>query len=104
MTSFVLSYSFFFGRHPHTRFGRLAIVHTLNAPRLSIERALRRLVSKGLVKIYVGENAPPFYSLTDVEPLSRLVPDLAKLNWCQWQRALERLGVYETETKGKDTE
>lgn len=79
----------FLGKHPDTRFCRLAIVHALNAQRRDIERALRHLINKGLVKICAG-NGVPLYSLTEAEPPRSLVLDLAALDWRQWQVLLEQ--------------
>ena len=86
----------FFGMYPHARFSRLALVHVLdvNGGRLYIERALRHLIDKGVVKTYI-ENNVCLYSLTRDESLRSLVSDLGKLDWRQWQFALRR--IYLTE-------
>ena len=80
----------FLGRHPCTRFSQLAIVHALDRRRLYIERALRRLISKGVVTTSI-ENNVPVYSLTENESLANPVLALAKLDWYQWQRLLGQL-------------
>ncbi len=80
----------FFGRYPHTRFSGLAVVHALNSRRLYIERALRHLVDKGVVKRY-SENNVSLYSLTEDESLRSLILDLAKLDWGQWQLLLRQI-------------
>jgi hypothetical protein len=54
---------FFLGRHPRTRFSRLAIVHALNGYRWYTEQALNRLADDGVIKRYV-ENDVPLYSLS----------------------------------------
>ncbi len=79
----------FLGRHPHTRFSRLAIIHALDAWKLDIERALRRLKEKGLVKVS-NENGTSFYSLTEDESLYSPVLDLIRANKFQWQPALKQ--------------
>lgn len=53
----------FFGRHPYTRFSRLAIVNALNAWKTDGEKAIKRLEEKGLLKSYTI-NGVSFYSLT----------------------------------------
>jgi hypothetical protein len=56
----------FFGAHPYTRFSRLAILHakSIDGCKSCLEKALRRLVSQGIVKECV-ENGFPLYSLID---------------------------------------
>jgi len=84
----------FFGGHPNTRFGGLAVVHALdvNGRRLYIERAVRHLMDKGVVRTYI-ENNVPLYSLTEDEPLCSLASDIAKLDWCRWQLVLQQLDL-----------
>jgi len=53
----------FLGRHPHTRFSQLTIIHALNGYRWCTEQALSRLTDDGVVKRYV-ENDVTLYSLT----------------------------------------
>jgi len=53
----------FLGRHPYTRFSRLAIVHALNGYRWCTERALNHLTHAGVVRKYV-ENGVTLYSLS----------------------------------------
>jgi len=79
----------FLGRHPRTRFSRLAIVHALNAWRLDIERALRRLGERGLVKTYT-ENGTSFYSLTEDKSLCSPVLDLLKTDSVNVNRCLNK--------------
>jgi len=57
----------FFGKHPHTRFSRLALVHALNNGKLwVIDRALKRLVKDGLVILH-SDKIVALYSLADEE-------------------------------------
>jgi len=81
----------FFGGYPRTRFNRLAVIHALNVNggRLYIERALRQLVDKGMIRISMDNNVP-IYSLTEDEPLRSLAAELAKLDWPQWQLLLRQ--------------
>lgn len=74
----------FLGRHPHTRFSRLAIVHALNYGKLYTERALRYLVNKEVIKVHIANNVP-LYSLTKNEPLRSWALHLGRLEWSQWQ-------------------
>jgi hypothetical protein len=53
----------FLGRHPRTRFSRLAIVHALNGYKWGTEQALNRLTDDGVIKRYI-ENDVPLYSLS----------------------------------------
>jgi hypothetical protein len=80
----------FLGRHPHTRFGRLVLVHTLSAQNRDIERTFRHLVSKGVVKT-CAENGVSLYWLTEAEPQHSLVLHMAALNRPEWQLLLERV-------------
>lgn len=88
----------FFGRCPHARFSELAVVHALdvNDRRLYIERALRHLIDKGVVRTYT-ENNVSFYSLTEDESLRSLALDLAKLDWRQWQLVVRQIYLVPTE-------
>ena len=83
----------FFGRHPRARFSRLAVVNALNVNgrRPNIEKALKHLIDKGVLKIYI-ENNICLYSLTEDESLSSLASYLAKLDWHQWQRIVHDSG------------
>jgi hypothetical protein len=53
----------FLGRHPRTRFSRLAIVHALNGYKWYTEQALNRLTSDGVIRRCV-EGDLPLYSLS----------------------------------------
>jgi len=52
----------FLGRHPRTRFSRLAIVHALNGYKWGTEQALNRLTDDGVIRRYAEGNVP-LYSL-----------------------------------------
>jgi hypothetical protein len=52
----------FLGRHPRTRFSRLAIVYALNGYKWDTEQALNCLTSEGVVRRYI-EHDVPLYSL-----------------------------------------
>ena len=82
----------FFGGYPHARFSGLAVVHALdvNGRRLYIERVLRHLIDKGVVKTYI-ENNVCLYSLTEDESLRSLASDLANLDWRQWQLVVRQI-------------
>jgi len=88
----------FFGGYPRARFSGLAVVHALdmNGRRLYIERVLRHLIDKGVVKTCI-ENNVRLYSLTDDESLRSLVSDLAKLDWRQWQLVVRQIYPVPTE-------
>lgn len=80
----------FFGAYPHTRFSSLAIIHALSGGRLPTERALRQLVSKGVIRTCMDNNIL-LHSLTEDEPVRSLVLDLAKLDWHYWQLVLRQI-------------
>jgi hypothetical protein len=80
----------FLGQHPNTRFSRLVIIHALNSRRLYTEKALKHLVSSGVVRNSV-ENNVPLYSLTEEESWRNWALDLAKFDWCQWQSLLKQI-------------
>jgi hypothetical protein len=88
----------FFSKYPHARFSGLAVVHALNVNgvRSYIERALKHLIDKGVVKTYI-ENKVRLYSLTEDEPLSNLASSLAKLDWRQWQLMVKQIYPVPTE-------
>ncbi len=71
----------FFGKHPNTRFSRLALVRLAasdeNNGRLKIETALGHLIDKGMVKTYI-ENNIRLYSLTEDGSLRSLALEMAK--------------------------
>ena len=77
----------FFGRHPSTRFSRLAIVHALSGGKSQIERVLAYLANKGLIKANI-ENDILFYQLTENNSLRSFVLEIAALDRHQWQIVL----------------
>jgi len=79
----------FFGGYPHAQFSELAVVHALNCEKLYIKRALGQLVDQGVLRISICNNIP-LYSLTEDESLCRLVSNLAKFDWPQWQLMLRQ--------------
>ena len=81
----------FFGWHPNARFSGLAILHALSVSgeRRYIEKALRQLIDKGVVKTY-SENNIALYCLTDDEALRQAALDIARLDWSQWQVMLRQ--------------
>jgi hypothetical protein len=54
----------FLGRHPRTRFSRLAIIHALNGYKWYTEQALNRLTNDGVIRRYL-EGTVPLYSLSE---------------------------------------
>lgn len=80
----------FFGRHPHTRFSRLVIVHALNSQRFSTEKALKYLLDNEVVQLSL-ENNVPLYSLATEESLRNLALHVAKLDWYHWHVVIEQV-------------
>jgi hypothetical protein len=57
----------FFGKHPRTRFSRLALAHALNNGKLGvIDRALKRLVTDGAIILH-SDKIVALYSLASSE-------------------------------------
>ncbi|HEX9897558.1 MAG TPA: hypothetical protein VGA85_07885 [Dehalococcoidales bacterium] len=81
----------FFGWHPNACFSGLAILHALSVSgeRRYVEKALRQLIDKGVVKTY-SENNIAFYRLTDDKALHQAVLDIARLDWGEWQVMLRQ--------------
>jgi hypothetical protein len=79
----------FLGKHPHTRFSRMAIAHSIDAQRLNIDRPLKQLLTDGLIRMYV-ENGLTVYALTEDASLCGLVTQLVSLDWYKWQTMLKR--------------
>ncbi len=80
----------FLGKHPHTRFSRLARSHVLNDRKVSTERALRYLVDKEVVKAQ-GENGIRVFSLTTEEPVRSWALDLGRLDYARWNGLLRQI-------------
>jgi hypothetical protein len=74
----------FFGKHPHTRYSRCAVVQALKNEGVFAERGLRFLVDKGLVSSEV-ENTIRLYTLTQAEPMRSWALDLSRCDWYHWQ-------------------
>jgi hypothetical protein len=85
----------FFGWHPSTRFSGLAILHALNvnSERCYIERAMRQLIDKGVVRAY-SDNNVHYYCLTNDESFRQAAVDIVRLDWSQWQALLRRSHVH----------
>ena len=79
----------FLGKHPHARFSRMAIAHSIDAQRLNIDRPLKQLITNGLIRMWV-ENGLPLYSLTEDESLGGVVSQLVNLDWYKWQTILKQ--------------
>jgi hypothetical protein len=81
----------FFGWYPNARFSRLAVLHALsaNSERRCIEKALKELIDKGMVKTY-SENNTPFYCLSDDASKREAALELARLDWRQWHGVLRQ--------------
>ena len=80
----------FFGRHPHARFNRTAVIHALNSGRFDCGGALKRLIDRKLV-VTCLENGMALYSLTKEEPAHSVVIELKKIDQRQWQKVLEQI-------------
>ncbi len=76
---FALQLILFFAEHPYTQFNELAIIHALSQDggRRSLQKALRILVDKGMIKTCTDSNVL-IYSLP--ENMRSLVLELARLN------------------------
>jgi hypothetical protein len=80
----------FIGKHPYTRFSRLAIVHALKNQGVLVEMGLKYLVDTGLV-ITETENNIRLYSLTRAELTRNWALELVRLDWYQWQSLLRQI-------------
>lgn len=69
----------FFADHPHAQFNELAIIHALNQDggRRSLQKALKVLVDKGMIKALIVNNAT-VYSLP--ENMRSLASELARFD------------------------
>lgn len=81
----------FFGWYPNARFSRVAVLHALsaNGERRFIEKALKELIDKGVVKTY-SENNTPLYCLSDDASKREAALEMARLDWRQWQGVLRQ--------------
>ena len=58
----------FLGKHPYTRFSRLALVHAINNGKLiAIDKALKRLVNDGLLREYPDKIVTLYSLIIDEE-------------------------------------
>ncbi len=80
----------FMGRHPATRFSRLAIEQALKSRKVYVEKALTYLVNKGVISRH-NDRSVPVYSLSEDEPLRQSVSAIARLDWWQWQSLLRQI-------------
>ncbi len=80
----------FFTDHPQARFSELAIIHALsqNGGRGYIQKALKHLVEKGILKMSTDSNVV-FYSLT--ENMRSLVLELTRLDIHQRRLLLRKI-------------
>ena len=84
----------FLGKHPYTRFSRMAVVHALKNQGVLAERGLKYLVDKRLVTVEV-ENNIKLFSLTMTEQTRTLAFEMGRLDWCQWQSVLRQVSSTE---------
>jgi hypothetical protein len=82
----------FFGKHPHTRYSRCAVVQALKNEGIFAERGLKYLAGKGLVSMEI-ENTIRLYSLTREEPMRSWVLDLLRYDWYHWQSLVRQVGL-----------
>jgi hypothetical protein len=84
----------FLGKHPFTRFSRLAVVHALKHQGILVGRELKYLVDQELVTEEV-ENSIHLFSLTPTEQTQKWAHELGQLDWCQWQSLLRQVNSIE---------
>lgn len=80
----------FLGRHPCAQFNQMVFVRGSTEQRLDLERAMRTLINKGLVKVFTNTYVP-LYSLTQDEPTHSLVLKLVSLSRYQLQLAMTQI-------------
>jgi len=80
----------FLGKHPFTRFSRLAIIHALKNQNVLVSRGLKYLVEKELVTEEI-ENSIHLFSLATTEQTKDFTLELGQLDWCQWQSLLRQV-------------
>jgi hypothetical protein len=85
----------FFVTHPDTRFNRLAVLQSQDESEYEIERALAHLITEGIVKVAIENNAR-FYSLTEDESRRKSGIEMVKQEWRHWQ-----LGFKKTAPRGE---
>ena len=79
----------FFGRHPHARFNRTAVLRALATRRFDTAIALKLLIDRKLVVTYF-ENGITLYALTKDEPVYSIVAELKKIDRLHWQTLIEQ--------------
>ncbi len=84
----------FLGKHPFTRFSRLAVIHALRHQGILVGRGLKYLVDKQLVTEEV-ENSIHLFSLTSTDQTQNWANELGQLDWCQWQSLLRQVNSTE---------
>lgn len=80
----------FLGKHPCAQFNQMVFVRGSTGQRLDMERAMKTLVTRGLVKVFTNTYVPLF-SLTTEEPVRSLVLELVSLTRQQLQVALKQV-------------
>jgi hypothetical protein len=80
----------FFSRHPHARFNRTAVLHSLTGKQFDTGMSLKLLIDKKLVVTYL-ENGLTLYALTREEPAHSLAAQLINIDQLQWQTILEHI-------------
>ncbi|AKG53403.1 hypothetical protein DGWBC_0728 [Dehalogenimonas sp. WBC-2] len=71
------------GRHPFTRFNRLALADSLRMRLCDVDRAINHLKDKGLLITIDGQKTA-LYTLTAVEPWHDMVRKTAEQDYCQF--------------------
>ena len=84
----------FWGMHPNTRFDSKVISYALDCFKLDAERALRAMVTEGLVDSYTS-NGVSLYSLTKNEDRRQPIIELATLGWDRWQLMIKHIELYD---------
>jgi len=78
------------GRHPYTRFSRLALADSLDMKPKDIDRTINRLKAKGMLQTIEGK-ATALYALTESGPWRELITKTATLDFRQLSLLEERL-------------
>ena len=71
------------GRHPFTRFNRLALADSLRMRLCDVDRAINHLKDKGLLVTLDGQKTA-LYTLTSVEPWHDMIRKTAALDYRQF--------------------
>jgi hypothetical protein len=78
------------GRHPYTRFNRLALCDSLDMKPKDIDRTIDRLKARGVVQTIEGK-ATALYALADSGPWRDLITKTAALDYRQMVKIEARL-------------